>query len=61
MLLWLWHGTVQAKRQQAGAQLVDVKVEAINQRQEKSAFGTAVVALPSREFGPVSLPLAQPE
>ena len=35
----------------------DLTVEAINQRGEISAYGTAVVALPSREFGPVSLPL----
>ena len=53
-----WHGTVQGKRQVAGVQLVDIKLEAINQRHEVSAFGTAVVALPAREFGPVPLPLA---
>ena len=55
--IW-WQGSVQAKRRADGARLVDLKLEAINQRGETSAFGTAVVALPSREAGPVSLPLA---
>ncbi|MDP6708722.1 MAG: MaoC family dehydratase N-terminal domain-containing protein [Alphaproteobacteria bacterium] len=54
--IW-WHGTVEAKRRQGAVCLVDLKVEAINQRQETSAFGTAVVALPSRAAGPVPLPL----
>lgn len=55
--IW-WHGTVQAKREAGAARLVDLTVEAINQRDVKSAFGTAVVALPSREAGPVPLPLS---
>ncbi len=52
-----WQGRVRAKRRQDDARFVDLEVEAINQRGEISAYGTAVVALPSREFGPVSLPL----
>ena len=53
-----WRGSVRAKRREVDLRLADIKLEAINQREETSAFGTAVVALPSREFGPVSLPLS---
>jgi acyl dehydratase len=52
-----WHGTVEAKREIGAVKLVDLKVKAINQREEHSASGTATVALPSRADGPVPLPL----
>ncbi len=38
--------------------LVDLDVEARNQSEIVSAFGTATVALPSRKTGPVPLPLS---
>jgi acyl dehydratase len=55
--LW-WRGTVTAKRRDGGVNFVDLDVEARNQSDTLSAFGTAVVALPGRQDGPVSLPLA---
>lgn len=55
--IW-WHGTVEAKREIGAVKLVDLKVKAINQKEEQSAFGTATVALPSHADGPVPLPLA---
>ena len=57
--IW-WRGTVEAKREADAAKFVDITVEARNQQDKVSAFGTAVVALPSRAEGPVPLPL-QPE
>ena len=54
--IW-WHGTVEAKREVGPIKLVDLTVNAVNQRETRSAFGTAVVALPSRSDGPVPLPL----
>jgi acyl dehydratase len=55
--LW-WHGTVTGKSGGPGARLVELDVKAVNQDDVTSAFGTAVVALPSRVDGPVVLPLA---
>jgi acyl dehydratase len=53
-----WHGTVEAKREIGAVKLVDLKVKAVNQREEHSASGTATVVLPSRAEGPVPLPLS---
>ena len=55
--LW-WRGTVKAKRRDGGANLVDLEVEARNQSDRLSAFGTAVVALPAHQGGAAALPLA---
>lgn len=54
--IW-WRGTVTGKRTVDHVQLVDIDVEAKCQRDIPSADGTAVVALPSRQGGPVPLPL----
>jgi hypothetical protein len=54
--LW-WSGEVTAKRQTGSAKVADIKLEARNQSDVMSAFGNAVVALPSRANGPVPLPL----
>ena len=53
-----WRGRVTGKREAGGAMLVDLDVEARNQVDAVSAFGTASVALPSRKKGPVPLPLS---
>ena len=58
--IW-WRGTVTAKREVGDARLVDLDVVAVNQKDEHSALGTAVVALPSRKVGPVPLPLLFPD
>jgi acyl dehydratase len=55
--IW-WHAAVEAKREIGAVKLVDLKVKAINQKEEHSASGTATVALPSRADGPVPLPLS---
>jgi acyl dehydratase len=54
--LW-WRGTVTAVRMEGQVGMVDLDVVATNQRGEVSALGTASVALPTREFGDVPLPL----
>ena len=54
--IW-WRGRVTGKRAEGDAMLVDLDLEARNQSDMLSAFGTATVALPSRERGPVPLPL----
>ncbi|NKB55866.1 MAG: hypothetical protein GKS00_05975 [Alphaproteobacteria bacterium] len=56
--IW-WRGTVTAKREEGAVKFVDIEVEARNQKDRSSAIGTAVVTLPSRADGPVSLPLKQ--
>lgn len=53
-----WRGRVTGKREARGAMLTDLDVEARNQSEIVSAFGTAIVALPSRKKGPVPLPLS---
>ena len=55
--IW-WRGTVTGRREAGSAMLVDLDVEARNQADIVSAFGTATVALPSRQKGPVPLPLS---
>ncbi|MBT6430792.1 MAG: acyl dehydratase, partial [Rhodospirillaceae bacterium] len=55
--IW-WRGEVVGRREAGGAKFVDLTVEARNQVDAVSASGTAVVALPSRQDGPVPLPLA---
>jgi len=54
--LW-WRGEVTGKREAGAVKLAEVKLEARNQLDAMSAFGTAVVVLPSRSDGPVTLPL----
>lgn len=54
--IW-WRGAVKAKRAAGARRLVDLDVVAVNQKGEHSASGTATVALPAREAGPVPLPL----
>lgn len=50
-------GTVEATRTtDDGQHVVDVRVAAVNQRDEETAFATATIALASRESGPVVLP-----
>ena len=53
-----WRGRVTGKREAGGAMLIDLDVEARNQVDTVSAFGTAIVALPSHRKGPVPLPLS---
>ena len=52
-----WNGQVTGKREVGGVRLVDLEVEAKDQRGVHSAGGRACVALPSREAGPVAFPL----
>lgn len=54
--LW-WKGAVAAKRQVDGYGLIDLELRADNQRGEITTEGTATVVLPSREHGPVILPI----
>jgi hypothetical protein len=44
-------GTVIAKREQDGHKLVDLELHMTNQRDTETAYGSATVALPSREVG----------
>ena len=44
-------GKVSAKRQQDGHCLVDLELRMVNQRDTETAFGSATVALPSRDAG----------
>jgi acyl dehydratase len=52
-----WHGKVTATWQADGRSFVRIGVWAVNQRDVRTAWGHAVVMLPSRERGPVDLPL----
>ena len=54
--IW-WQGSVTGKYVEKGNYFVKVKLEANNQDQAPSAFGMAVVLLPSRAGGLPSLPL----
>jgi len=54
--LW-WRGKVTGKKAENGTCLVTINLEATNQLGSTSARGTASVVLPSREFGPLKLPL----
>jgi hypothetical protein len=49
-------GEVVGKRMEDGRCLVDIEMRGTNQRDVVTCPGTAVVALPSREHGPVLLP-----
>jgi acyl dehydratase len=49
-------GEVVGKRTEGGRCLVDIEMRGTNQRGDVTCPGTAVVALPSREHGPVVLP-----
>jgi acyl dehydratase len=44
-------GTVIAKREEDGRKLVDLELHMINQRETETAYGSATVALPSRDAG----------
>ena len=55
--IW-WHGRVTEKKVLDGTCFAYLDVEALNQHDVRSAFGTAVVALPSKDHGPVTLPLS---
>jgi acyl dehydratase len=44
-------GKVVAKREEDGQQLVDLELHMVNQRETETAYGSATVALPSREIG----------
>jgi acyl dehydratase len=52
-----WTGEVTGKTTVQGRCAVEVAVKAVNQRDEQTADGTAVILLPSREHGPVRVPL----
>jgi acyl dehydratase len=54
--LW-WRGVVTGKEVIDGYHRVDVDVTGITQRDEKVSWGNAEVYLPSRESGPVVLPV----
>ena len=54
--LW-WRGTVVAKWERHDVRMVDVEIEARNQNDVISAFGSASVALPCTSRGAVPLPL----
>jgi len=54
--LW-WRGKVTDKAVRQGIGWAELEIVASNQLGERSAFGTATVALPSRQLGPPSLPL----
>ena len=49
-------GEVVGKRVEEGRALVDVAVRGTNQRGDVTCPGTATIALPSRDHGPVALP-----
>jgi acyl dehydratase len=54
-------GEVVAKRNEDGRYLVDIELRATNQRGVVTAPGSATVALPSREHGPVLIPVPPAE
>lgn len=54
-------GVVTGKRQEEDRCLIDLRVEATNQRGAVTTSGEATVLLPSREAGPVRLPQAPAE
>jgi acyl dehydratase len=55
-----WRATVGGLRRTGELCLVDLDLLAVNQRGERTATGTATVALPSRRHGPVRLPIVAP-
>lgn len=56
--IW-WRGTVTAKDAAEGAATVTIELVAETQTGKVSATGSAVVLLPSHQYGAVELPLAQ--
>ncbi|MGE3301712.1 MAG: MaoC family dehydratase N-terminal domain-containing protein [Hyphomonadaceae bacterium] len=54
--IW-WRGKTTRKFERDGACFVELALEAVNQAGAQSAFGTAVVVLPSRARGPVRTPI----
>lgn len=54
-----WHGEVTNAWVEDGHHLVALNIWAVNQREERTAWGTAVAVLPSRAGGPVRVPLAR--
>ena len=57
----IMRGEVTDKRRDELGCVVTIEVRGTNQREEDSVTGTAEILLPSREFGPVSLPVAPRE
>ena len=49
-------GKVVGKREQDGMNLVDIELHMLNQRDVETAYGKAMVSLPSRESGLAPLP-----
>lgn len=54
-------GEVSGKRIEDGHHVVDLALRATNQRGDATTFGNATVILPSRDHGPVTLPIAPEE
>ena len=54
-------GNVERTYVEDGRCLVDVRVAAVNQRDEETAFAEATIALPARDRGPVELPAVPPD
>lgn len=54
-------GEVTGKRIENDVPVIDLKLQAVNQRGETTTSGGATVLLPSRKYGPVILPLAPQE
>jgi len=52
-------GAVTQKRQTSEGGVVDIEMQMTNQRGEKTTFGTATIALPSRTGGAVVLPVPE--
>lgn len=49
-------GAVTAKREEAGQYVVDLELRMVNQRDDETAYGSATVALPSRDAGVALFP-----
>jgi hypothetical protein len=52
----VFRGRVNAKRREGNLNMVDIEISGVNQLGEMTTPASAVVLLPSREFGPVQLP-----
>ena len=55
--LHIMQGEVTGKRAEGDERFVEIAVKGVNQRGDITCMATAVVALPSREAGPVTLPV----
>ena len=54
--LHLMQAEVTGKRREGDDCFVDIAVKGVNQRGDTTCLATAIVALPSRDAGPVTLP-----